>query len=153
MDDAAVVGIEGFGLDRPTSRADGLGEVLDFFNERIIAHSPVVLDIDDDPAPGRILRGEHAVHEVLEVIHHFVPATDKALGFVGEDLEDFIAVLFLLLNLNDKSEVSENGIEDFGGRLVHGVVRFFFFFLVAAASRFATTLFFSSVGSGVFRVR
>jgi cytochrome c5 len=151
VDDPAVVGIEEVGLDRASGRADGLSEVPDFFDEGVVAHRAVVLDIHDDPCGRRIPRGKDPVHEVLKIVHHDVLASDQPLGLVGEDLQHRVPVALLLLNFHNEPKVSEDRVKDFNRRLVHGFL--FFCFLELAASRLATTLFFSSVGSGRFRVR
>ena len=74
---------------------------------------------------------------------------------MGEYLQDLVPAALLLFDLEHKSKVSKHGVENlaWGKLTAHEAARFFLFFPVVAASLFATTLFFSSVGSGLFRVR
>ena len=124
-----------------------------FGNEGVIAHAAVVLDIDNDPGARGILRGEDAIDEILKVIHHLFMAAYEPVGFVGEDLKRGIAVVLLFFDFGHKAEVAKEGIKNLNGCRIHGLWRFLLFFLASTAVRLATTLFFSSVGSGLFRVR
>ena len=103
VNDPAVVGIERISLERSPGRSNRLGKMADFFYEGVVAHGAVVLDVYDHTLAGRILRSKDAIDEILEVIDDSVVASDEMLRFVGEDLEDEVAVALLLLDLDNKS--------------------------------------------------
>jgi hypothetical protein len=122
VDKPAVVGIEGFGLDGASMLTNGLGKHPDALEEGIIAHAPVMLHIDDDSGERLVARGhgkEDAVDQKLKALECLVPSAYKPTGFSGPDLKDEMTVPFLLLDLHEETEVSEDGVQNFAGGLVH----------------------------------
>ena len=78
-----------------------------------------MLDIHDDSGSLAVLSKQDPVGEELEAIKGPVPTADQALWFVGPDLEDQVPVTKLFLDVGNKSEVAEDGIQNFAGCLVH----------------------------------
>ena len=78
-----------------------------------------MLHIHNDTRRLVVLGDEKSVQQVLEALEGLVTASDEALGLIGPDLENQVAVTKLLLDFHDESEVPENGIQDFFGCLVH----------------------------------
>ena len=83
MNDPAVVGIEGIGLNRAACGADRLGELLHFGNQRIIPHGAVMLDIDNDARGVRRLRRLNAINQILQIIHNLFVTADEAVRLAG----------------------------------------------------------------------
>jgi len=120
VDKTAVVGIEGLGLDRASVNFHRIGELLDPLEEYAITHRAMMLDIHDDAGRLVVLGKEDAVDQELEALERLIPATNKALRFVGPDLEDQVSVTKLLLDFSNETEVAEEGVQNFAGCLVHG---------------------------------
>ena len=117
---AAVVGIQGLGLDRASVDLDGVGELLDPLEESCIAHGAVMLYIHNDAWGLVVLGKEDSVHQELEALKSLVPAPDEALWFVSPDLEDEVSFPKLFLDFHEEAEFPENSLQDFFGRQVHG---------------------------------
>ena len=147
-------GIERLGLERASRALDGLRQMAHFGNQRVVSHRAVMIHVHDHASRLGIARLKNPVEEKLQVVQRLLTASDKAVRFVSKNLQHLVPVALLLFDLEDKAEITKHGIENFPGRKItaHGAARFFLF-LAVVASLFATTLFFSSVGSGLFRVR
>jgi hypothetical protein len=98
---------------------DGFGELSDPIEKSIIAHVAVMFDIDDDSRSLGIVGQEDAVHKKLEALQSSFPTTNQTRRIIRSDLEDDVTILFRFLDFNNEIEVSEEGVEDFLGGLVH----------------------------------
>jgi hypothetical protein len=125
VDKASVIRVERFGLNGAAVLPDGVGQLEEAANKGVIPHRAVMLNVDDDTGRflvmvTRALRNEDTVGEELKALEDLFPPPDQALRFVGPDLEDEVSVTELLLDLCDKTEESEDGVQNFAGLLVHG---------------------------------
>ncbi len=149
MNNPSIIGIERLGLHGPAAVAHGIGKVLHFLHERIIANVSMVLDIDDRARARRLLCEKQAIQQLLDVVERLVVTADQQRGVSRIDLQYRMAVALLLLNFEREAEVSQNGIENFLRRFVHDDDRFFP--VPPGPGRFGD-LILSSFGSGLFRV-
>ena len=78
-----------------------------------------MLNIHNDTGSRDVLRDENPVDQELEALEGLLPASDKALGLVGPDLENQVSFLKLFLDFHKETEMTEDGLQDFFGCLVH----------------------------------
>jgi hypothetical protein len=88
--------------------------------EGVIPHAAVVLDVDDHPGSLPVQGEKDPVDQELEALECFVPPWPIRLaGSLVRDLQDGVAVPFLLLDVRDKAKMTQDGVEDFCRGLVH----------------------------------
>ncbi len=122
VDEASVVGVEGFGLDGASMFTDSFAQQGNALEKGPVPHATVELDIDNDPW-GLLFRSalcqQDPVEQELEALQILIPASDQTLRILGPDLENEVPVTDLLLDLDKKTEVSEQDLKNFAGGLAH----------------------------------
>ena len=90
----------------------------------------MMIDVHDHAGGLGIAGLKNPVEKKLQVVQRLLASPDKPVRLVGEDLQDLMPIAFLLFDLEDKSKISEHGIENFawGKITAHEAARFFLFF-------------------------
>ena len=72
---------------------------------------------------------KNPVEKKLQVVQRLLPASDKTVRLVGENLQHLMPIALLLFDLENKAEIAQHGIENFTWRKItaHGAARFFLF--------------------------
>ena len=112
MNDAALVGIHRFELERTSGCPHPLGQTTNALHDPIFTHGAIHLAINHNFRRVLVFRLQKPVEQKLERFERFPIASNQAAAFLGVNLQDQIARFVLrFFDLHDEAEIAENRVE------------------------------------------
>ncbi len=103
MHDVTIVRIQRLCLQGSPGTLDRIRKMANFRNEDVVSHRSMMINIDNHARRFGIAGLENAIKEELQVVQRLLAPTNEALGFVGENLENFMPFALLFFNFENKA--------------------------------------------------
>ncbi|RFC43467.1 MAG: hypothetical protein DVB23_002643 [Verrucomicrobia bacterium] len=87
VDDAAVIGVERGEFGWLPGVEDAFGDAVCLFEELVLVHGAVVVDVHTDAGSGGIASLEEAIDEILDVVDAIAILSDEEIAFGCKDVK------------------------------------------------------------------